>query len=108
MKNTRTSAVVALAIAGSLALTACTPPHENNSDVEGYLDTATTGPATPSIATTKSAEADSTETGAATETTHSNSTNSTTATPAPHEGAEQEPVGVSETAVEPAQGAVAQ
>ncbi|KAB3523417.1 hypothetical protein GC425_00980 [Corynebacterium sp. zg254] len=65
MKNTRTAALAALALTGALALSACTPPHQNDSTSQ-KPDTATEGPAMPSIdpaqeaRTTSSAEATAT------------------------------------------------
>lgn len=58
MKKTRISAAVALVLSGALALAACSPPNENDSEQKEYNDTATTGPAVPSIATTGTPHAD--------------------------------------------------
>lgn len=122
MKKTRTSAAVALALTGVLALSACSPPNENNSDKK--VDTATTGPASPSIATTKSADSHSTgsheeseATGSATATTDAEASQSANPEPSNSETANstmqndpeiQVPAGVQNSGSEPAQGAFSQ
>lgn len=114
MKKTRTSAVVALALTGALALAACTPPNENDSDKK--VDTATTGPASPSIVTTESADSESTEshgeseaTGTTAATDAAEPTDSETASSTLQNDPEmQAPAGVPNTGSEPAQGAFSQ
>ena len=59
MKKFRSATAAALALSTALALSACTPPHENDGDKRE--DTATTGPATPSIQSTEEAATDSAE-----------------------------------------------
>lgn len=60
MKKFRSATAAALALTSALALSACTPPNENDGDKRE--DTATTGPATPSIQSTEEAATDSSET----------------------------------------------
>ena len=60
MKKFRSATAAALALTSALALSACTPPNENDGDKRE--DTATTGPATPSIQSTEEAATDSGET----------------------------------------------
>lgn len=59
MKKFRSVTAAALALTTALALSACTPPHENDGGTRE--DTATTGPATPSIQSTQEAATDSNE-----------------------------------------------
>lgn len=59
MKKFRSATAAALALTSALALSACTPPNENDGDKRE--DTATTGPATPSIQSTEEAATDSGE-----------------------------------------------
>lgn len=65
MKKFRSVTAAALALTTALALSACTPPHENDGGTRE--DTATTGPATPSIQSTQEAATDSNESESATE-----------------------------------------
>lgn len=59
MKKFRSATAAAVALTSALALSACTPPNENDGDKRE--DTATTGPATPSIQSTEEAATDSGE-----------------------------------------------
>lgn len=59
MKKFRSATAAALALTTALALSACTPPNENDGDKRE--DTATTGPASPSIQSTEEAPTDSSE-----------------------------------------------
>lgn len=59
MKKFRSATAAALALTTALALSACTPPNEN--DGGQREDTATTGPASPSIQSTEEAATDSSE-----------------------------------------------
>ena len=65
MKKFRSATAAALALTTALALSACTPPHENDGGTRE--DTATTGPATPSIQSPQEAATDSNESESATE-----------------------------------------
>ncbi|CAI37233.1 hypothetical protein COJE103337_00985 [Corynebacterium jeikeium] len=59
MKKFRSATAAALALTTALALSACTPPHEK--DGAEREDTATTGPATPSIQSTEEAATEASE-----------------------------------------------
>ena len=59
MKKFRSATAAALALTTALALSACTPPNEK--DGAEREDTATTGPATPSIQSTEEAATDASE-----------------------------------------------